>query len=92
MAGPRKRDQPKIVDQMLRYFHSDQIEILPFTLATAELYSTIRAKFSVLPADAIHLATASQARVDLFLTNDHHLQKVQVPGIQFISGLEGKII
>ena len=92
LAGPRKRNQPDIVDRLLTYFRSDQIEILPFTFSTSELYSAIRALHRVPPADAIHLATASQARVDLFVTNDHQLQKVHVPGIQFISGLEGKII
>lgn len=92
LAGPHKRNQPEIVDRLLQYFHSSEIEILPFTITTAEVYSTIRAQYRVLPADAIHLATASQARVDLFITNDHHLQKLHVPGIQFISGLEGKII
>jgi predicted nucleic acid-binding protein len=92
LAGPRKRNQPEIADRILQYFNSSEIEILPFTITTAEVYSRIRAHQRVLPADAIHLATASQARVDLFLTNDHDLQKLHVPGIQFISGLEGKII
>ena len=92
LAGPQKKNQPEIVNRLLQYFRSSEIEILPFTITTAEVYSAIRAQYRVLPADAIHLATASQARVDLFITNDHHLQKLHVPGIQFISGLEGKII
>jgi predicted nucleic acid-binding protein len=92
LAGPRKRNQPEIADRMLQYFHSDELDVLPFIATTAEVYSTIRAQHRILPADAIHLATASQARVDLFLTNDHYLQKIHVQGIQFISGLEGKII
>ncbi len=92
LAGPRKRNQPHIVDRLLEYFHSNEIETFAFTLATAELYSGIRAQYQVPPADAIHLATASQARVDLFVTNDHQLQKMNVSGIRFISGLEGKVI
>jgi predicted nucleic acid-binding protein len=92
LAGPRKKSQPELADRILKYFQSSEIEVLPFTFSTADMYSTIRAQYRVLPADAIHLATAAQARVDLFLTNDHNLQNLYVPGIQFISGLEGKII
>jgi len=40
------------------------------------------------PADAIHLACAAQAGVDVFLTNDQGLARQIVPGIQFIAGLD----
>lgn len=92
LAGPRRKNQPELAHRILEYFHSSEIEVLPFTLATADMYSTIRAQHRLMPADAIHLATAAQARVDLFLTNDHDLRKLNIPGIQFISGLEGKIL
>uniref|UniRef100_A0A7V4XUJ3 PIN domain-containing protein n=1 Tax=Acidobacterium capsulatum TaxID=33075 RepID=A0A7V4XUJ3_9BACT len=92
LAGPRKRNQPDVVAQVLDYFQSGEIEVLPFDLATANTYSMIRTDHRVLPADAIHLATAAEAKVDLFLTNDHKLQSLHVPGIRFIGGLEGKVI
>ena len=41
----------------------------------------------VTPADAIHLASAAAAGVDLFLTNDRALQPLLIPGIHFIAGL-----
>jgi predicted nucleic acid-binding protein len=62
--------------------------ILPFTLQAASHYSAIRAKHSVSPADAIHLASAADARVDLFLTNDRKLVGRVIPGIQFVAGLD----
>ncbi len=92
LAGPRKRNQPDVAAQILDYFQSGEIEVLPFDLATANTYSMIRTGHRVLPADAIHLATAAEAKVDLFLTNDHKLQSLHVPGIRFIGGLEGKVI
>jgi predicted nucleic acid-binding protein len=92
LAGPRKKSQTEIADRILQYFRSDELDVLPFLASTAEAYSRIRAEHPVLPADAIHLATASEARVDLFLTNDHKLLKLHVSGIHFISGLEEKII
>jgi predicted nucleic acid-binding protein len=36
---------------------------------------------NVSPADAIHLATASVAHVDVYLTNDSKLRKLVVDGI-----------
>jgi predicted nucleic acid-binding protein len=79
------------VSQVRDYFEHGDIELIPFTAKTAELYAKIRAENSVLPADAIHLASAADARSDLFLTNDRKLQRLQIPGIHFIAGLEGKL-
>ncbi len=63
--------------------------ILPFDPGAAWQYSVIRStdRF-VRPPDAIQLACAATAGVDLFVTNDHRLQGKQVTGIQFIVPLE----
>ena len=92
LTGPEKTKAFARVKETREYFQSNEVEVIPFTFQTAEMYAKIRAANSVLPADAIHLASAAQARVDLFLTNDHGLQRLQIPGIQFISGLQGKVI
>lgn len=73
--------------QIRDVFASSFVEILPFTLETADLYARIRAQSGVSPADAIHLACAAQAGTDLFLTNDAALPGKVIPGIQFIAGL-----
>lgn len=39
-------------------------------------------------ADAIQLACAAHYGVDLFITNDQHLHKLNIPGIGFIAPLE----
>jgi predicted nucleic acid-binding protein len=63
------------------------VQILPFADETARRYAQIRADQRLTPADAIHLATASVAKANLFLTNDSAISKLTVPGIDFIAGL-----
>ncbi|HTZ94763.1 MAG TPA: PIN domain-containing protein [Terriglobales bacterium] len=63
-------------------------EVLPFTAETAERYARIRGSQGIASPDAIHLACAANAGVDLFLTNDNDLIEKIVPGIQFIAGLD----
>jgi predicted nucleic acid-binding protein len=62
--------------------------LLPFDLAAARRYAVIRRNRSVKAPDAIQLACAGEAGVDLFVTNDHRLQGKQVEGIQFIVALD----
>jgi predicted nucleic acid-binding protein len=63
------------------------VRLLPFEAGTAERYAQIRADQRLAPADAIHLATASVARANLFLTNDTAISKLTIPGIDFVAGL-----
>jgi len=58
------------------------------TNQTAEHYADIRAGNRVSPADAIHLASAAEADVNLFLTHDHRLRGLVIPGIHFIAGMD----
>ena len=88
LVGPYKLGASHTAKQILEVFDSPMVEIIPYTLATADLYARIRADHGVAPADAIHLACAAQVRTDLFLTNDADLAKKVVPGIQFIAGLD----
>lgn len=67
------------------------VEVIPYTLETAELYAQIRAHHGVSPADSIHLACAAQAHIDLFLTNDAKLVGKVISGIQFIAGMDSNL-
>lgn len=91
LTGPRKLGFPAAVDKVLQFFSSSEVEVLPFNLQTADQFSKVRANTGARPADAIHLATASLAGVDVFLTNDKQLHQLHVPGINFIAGLDRKI-
>lgn len=61
--------------------------VVPFDDAAARHFAAIRRDRSIRPPDAIQLACASVARVDLFLTNDERLSRKIVPGIHFIQSL-----
>ncbi len=88
LTGLYKRGAVELGTQIRETFRSPQIELIPFTPETADRYARIRGTHRVSPADAIHLARAAQYGVDLFLTNDHHLQGLAIPGIQFIAGMD----
>ncbi|MGA2595424.1 MAG: PIN domain-containing protein [Bryobacteraceae bacterium] len=88
LTGLYKRDALQIASQIREAFRSPQIELIPLTPETADAYARIRASHRVSPADAIHLASASIPGVDLFLTNDHRLQPLAIPGIHFIAGMD----
>ena len=62
--------------------------ILPFELKAARRYAAIRSGTSIKGPDAVQLACAGEAGVDLFVTNVRRLQGKQIDGIQFIVSLE----
>ncbi len=62
--------------------------LLSFEQETARIYAGIRGDRTIRAPDAIQLACAAQARVDLFITNDERLSKARIPGIQFIVSLQ----
>lgn len=61
--------------------------VLPFDQKAAVSFAAIRQDRSIGPADAIQLACASAAGVDMFITNDQRLSRRVVPGIHFIQPL-----
>lgn len=63
-------------------------QILPFDITAARVYARLRSDRSIRAPDAIQLACAGAAGVDLFITNDAHLQARNVDGIQFIVSLD----
>lgn len=62
--------------------------IIPFDVEPARLYASIRKDRSIRPPDAIQLACAAHARVDLFITNDERLSTKFIPQIHFVSSLQ----
>jgi predicted nucleic acid-binding protein len=65
-----------------------QVSVATFDLAAAEAYAIIRNDRTIQPGDAIQLACAAAAEIDLFITNDGRLNRKNVPGIKFISSLQ----
>jgi len=88
LTGPYKRGALEVVAQVREGLRPPQVELLPFDETTADTYARIRGTHRVSPADAIHVASAAHHGVDLFLTNDHRLQGLVIPGIDFIAGMD----
>ena len=61
--------------------------VLPFDARSAPHYALIRRDRSIRAPDAIQLACAAAAGIDLFVTNDERLSQKNVAGIQFIQPL-----
>jgi predicted nucleic acid-binding protein len=92
LAGPSRTERWDEVSKIRAFFRSPELRLLEFKLSTAEIFAEIRGRTGIRSGDAIHLACAAEARVDLFLTHDKRLAKKIVPGIQFIATLDTNIL
>ncbi len=61
--------------------------ILAFDVSCAPRYAAIRSDRGIKAPDAIQLACAAAAGVDLFITNDDRLSRKHVPDVKFITSL-----
>jgi uncharacterized protein len=90
LTGPEKRGHADGVAAILQAVRPPAVELIALDASVAAR-SAIRAQENVTPPDAIHLASAAHAGVTLFLTNDHGLKRLRIPGIGFIAGLDANI-
>ncbi len=88
IVGPYKTSSLSGIDRVESLFSSSEIALLPYPPEATRIFAKLRAIDGVKAMDALHLATAAHAGVDLFLTNDRRLNKLAIPGIQFIAGLD----
>lgn len=86
LVAPRAKGEAAVRDheQTLRRIAT----ILPFDAQCAPRYAEIRADRTIKAPDAIQLACAAAANVDLFITNDDRLSRKRVPDLKFIASLE----
>ena len=92
LVGLYKSEERELAAGVERFFQSPELRVIDFRLSTARRYAEIRSRVRVSPADAIHLASAAEAGVDLFLTHDRRLKGKLVPGIHFIADLEADLL
>ncbi len=87
LVRPTKLGQTSLIEQ---YDHAirSTAQVVSFDPSVAWRYASLRATHKLRSADAIQLACAAHYGVDLFITNDAHLHKLDVPGIGFIAPLE----
>ena len=87
LVKPTKLGQASLIESYDRAIRATAI-IVSFEPAVAWRYASLRATHTLRNADAIQLACAAHVGVDLFITNDTNLQKLNVPGIGFIAPLD----
>lgn len=87
LVRPTKLGQTSLIEQYDRAIRSTS-QVVSFDAQIAWRYASLRATHSIRNADAIQLACAAHFGVDLFITNDQNLHKLNVPGIGFIAPLE----
>jgi len=76
-----------LADRYRVFFSSPHLTVSGFDLNAAEVYARIRQDRTIQPADAIQLACAASAEVDLFITNDDRLSQKNINGVNFITSL-----
>jgi len=92
MAGADKASDPTKTRAVQETLQEIGFSYLPFDAGAVAPFAELRAKQKVKIADSIHLACASSAGIDLFLTGDRQLVKLDVPGIQFIADFNAPIL
>ena len=88
LIGFYKRSALEAAAEVRDWLRHPNLDLLSFNSATAGRYAQIRARHAVTPADAIHLASAAEAVVRLFITNNRKLTRLSIDQIDFIAGLD----
>jgi predicted nucleic acid-binding protein len=91
LTGAYKRGDQALAEKIRDLLRPPFVEMLPFDAAAADRYARIRAGGKVAAADAVHLACAAEAGVDLFLTNDKRLQRIRVEGVGFVASMDAEL-
>jgi len=87
LVKPTERSDSELCGKYERAILAAAI-MIAFDVKAAKVYAALRTERSLKALDAIQLACAASANVDLFVTNDERLQGKHVDGIQFIVPLE----
>lgn len=87
LVKPTKLGETSLIEQYDRAIRSTAI-VVSFDAQVAWRYASLRATHTLRSPDAIQLACAAHFGVDLFITNDVHLHKLNIPGIGFIAPLD----
>jgi len=88
MAGAASSPVPRRADEIRSLIDEMGFSYLPFVERSVAPFAHLRMVHRVKPADAMNLACAAAAGIDLFLTGDKNLYKVHVPGVSFICNFE----
>ncbi len=88
LTGPEKKGNKQLCQEYEEAIRMTAM-VVSFDLSAAKTYARLRSRPPKIAApDAIQLACAASADVDLFLTNDTRLHNLHVDGIQFITSVD----
>jgi len=87
LVKPAAEGQRSLLERYRSFFQHPAITVIPFDLKAAGIYAEIRRDRSISRPDAIQLACAAAAEVDLFITNDERLSGKVAPGVKFVTSL-----
>ncbi|HET9320969.1 MAG TPA: PIN domain-containing protein [Bryobacteraceae bacterium] len=87
LVKPARLRNNALERQYLSLFSRPEVRLLSFDLDAAGHYARVRQDKAIRSPDAIQLACAASAKVDLFITNDDRLSRKNIPGIDFITSL-----
>lgn len=86
LVKPAEAQRADLCQRYAEILHA-AAHIVPFDAAAAAPYARVRCDRAIRPPDAIQLACAAAAGVDLFIANDDRLTRKIVPGVAFITSL-----
>jgi len=92
MAGVERFDQPIKTAAVRKTLDEIGFRFLPFDANAMRPFSFLRGREKLKVGDAINLACAASAGMDLYLTGDKQLVRLDVPGIQFIAEFSSSIL
>ncbi len=92
MAGAGKTSSSRTAALLREAVDEIGFTYLSFDATAVNTFSRLRSDHRIKPPDAIHLACAAAAGMDLFLTHDARLTKLHVPGIHFIQGFNTPLL
>ena len=87
LVKPTAQGDTELCRRYIKHIAASSV-VVPLDAEAAKLYAVLRCDRTLRSPDAIQLACAGVARVDLFVTNDARLHGKQVAGVQFIVPLE----
>jgi predicted nucleic acid-binding protein len=88
LIRPLREGRWDLVSAYEAIFNSPAVLLVSFDRACARLYAQLRQDPTIRAPDGIQLACAAHVKCDMLITNDDHLSRKVVPGIQFIVSLE----
>lgn len=92
MAGLEKVGKAQAAGSVRDALIEMGFSFLPFDSSAVLPFSKLRGQEGIKAPDATHLACAAAAGIDLFLTGDKQLVKLDVPGIQFIADFNSSVL